>query len=101
MALSSAIKQLIWYKNGIAEMHLPEIPCTLRCINRASIDISENPRISERSRHIDIAYHYTRERLLAGDFSLIHVPSIENLADICTKPLTLEIFHSLSQLIRG
>ena len=96
MALSSAVKQLIWYKDGIAEMHLPEIPRALRCDNRAPIDISENPQISERSRHIDIVYHYTREHLLAGDFSLIHVPSIENLADIYTKPLTLEIFHSLS-----
>ena len=96
MALSSIVKQLIWYKNEIAEIHLPEIPHILYCDNRASINISENAQLLKQSQHIDIVYYFIREHLLAGDFSLIHIPSIKNLVDICTKPLTPEIFHLLS-----
>lgn len=73
----------------------------LRSDSQGGIDLANNPRISDRSRHIDIQYHYTRERLLSGDFSLVYVSTKENLADICTKSLAKDIHYRLSSAIRG
>lgn len=92
---------MMWYKQGLVELEIPRMPMALRSDSQGAIDLSNNPRISDRSRHIDIQYHYTRERLLAGDFSLVYVPTKDNLADICTKALTKDLHYRLSSGIRS
>ena len=54
--------------------------------NRAK-DIAENPKINERTKHIDVLYHYTREKLLEGEFYLFDIESSNNPADLMTKSL--------------
>ena len=112
MAMSLGAKLMMWYKQGLKELGIltdtaihssPEtdIPMALRSDSQGAIDLAHNPRISDRSRHIDIQYHYTRERLLAGDFSLVYVTTQDNLADICTKALTKDTHYRLSTMIRN
>ena len=109
MAMSLGAKQMMWYIQGLKELRVTgdanengiDIPKAIRSDSQGAIDLAHNPRISDRSRHIDIQYHYTRERLLAGDFSLVYVATQANLADICTKALNKDIHYRLSAIIRG
>ena len=107
MAMSLGAKQMMWYIPGLKELGVTgngngaDIPKAIRSDSQGAIDLAHNPRISDRSRHIDIQYHYTRERLLAGDFSLVYVATQANLADICTKALTKDIHYRLSAIIRS
>lgn len=41
----------------------------------------------KRSKHIDIRYHYIREKYNANEIQLEYVPSENNVADILTKCL--------------
>ena len=50
-------------------------------------DITENLKINERTKHIDVTYYNTREKLLSGVFFLFKVTSINNPADLMIKPL--------------
>ena len=77
-----------------------EVPTALRSDSQGAIDLAHNPCISDRSRHIDIQYYYTRKRLLAGDFSMVYVTSQDNLADICMKALAKDTHYRLSAMIR-
>ena len=64
--------------------------------NKGAIDLAKNPVHHQRSKHVDIKYHYIRSKILDGSFVLYYVPSKENLADIFTKPCTknsLRIFN--------
>ena len=106
MAMSLRAKQMMWYSRGLTELRVTDrkgvaVPKALRSDTQGGIDLLNNPRISDRSRHIDIQYHYTRERLMAGDFSLVYVATWENLADICTKALTKDNLSRLSYTIRN
>ena len=106
MAMSLGAKQMMWYKQGLKELEIAavvgmEIPMVLRSDSQGAIDLAHNPCISDRSRHIDIQYHYTRERLLAGDFSLAYVTTQNNIVDICTKALTKDTHYRQSAMIRG
>ena len=106
MAMSLGAKHMMWYKKGLRELrvHLPNgyaIPVALWPESQGAIDLVINPRISDRSRHIDIQYHYTRERVYAGVFSLVYVPTRDNLADIFTKALPKPVHYRLSSPIRG
>ena len=50
---------------------------------------------SARNKHIDIRYHFIRERLESKELYLEYVTSVENLADMLTKPLGSHSFHRL------
>jgi hypothetical protein len=63
--------------------------------SNSAIDIMNNAKINDWSKHIDISYHFTREQVEAGNVTVLYVPSAENLADICTKGLSREILEHL------
>ena len=56
--------------------------------NMGAIDLSKNPVHHQRSKHIDVRFHYLRSKVLDGSFVLKYVPSKENVADIFTKACT-------------
>ena len=53
--------------------------------NTSSINVAENPINNPPTKHIDVAYHFTRERLIRKSFTLSYVPSNDNTADLMTK----------------
>eukprot|EP00253_Pinus_taeda_P015455 PITA_15455 len=48
---------------------------------------SYNPIFHDRSKHIDIRYHYIRDMVQRGVIKLQHIGTYEQVADILTKPL--------------
>ena len=47
-----------------------------------------------RSKHIDVRFHFLRELTKAGTVELVHCGTQEQLADVMTKPLKLDVFLS-------
>jgi len=87
MALAFATKQYIWTRSALQQLLGSEVAAALFADGRSAIDLASNPKFCDASKHIDIAYHFTHERLEDGSLSLLHVPLAENLADISTKGL--------------
>jgi len=87
MALTMTVKHHMWLTSAVRELLKDNIPAAVFADNMSAIDISYNPKINDRSKHIDVQYHYTRERIEEGELVLLYVPSADNLADICTKGL--------------
>ena len=56
--------------------------------NQSFITFMRNDTNNARTKHIDTNYHYTRKQVNAGNIQLCYVASLENLADILTKPLS-------------
>jgi hypothetical protein len=67
--------------------------------NRGALILTEDPSFHARSKHIDVQYHFTRERVEAGDITFKYVRSEDNLADIFTKPLDTKPFQRLRRLL--
>ena len=42
---------------------------------------------NERSKHIDVRFHFIRDHVKKGSVELVHVASQDQVADIFTKPL--------------
>ncbi len=55
--------------------------------NLGAKDLSENPSHHERTKHIDIAYHFTRSSIIQGSIKVLHIPDKYQLADPLTKGL--------------
>jgi hypothetical protein len=79
------IKELGWRK-------LTFPPVTLFGDNQASMFAARSPRMSARNKPIDIRDLYVKEAVSNGLFSLIYIPTENQLADILTKPLARILF---------
>jgi hypothetical protein len=55
--------------------------------NQGAIALTRNPHIHERSKHIDICYHFIRALVEKELVDVEYVPTMEMVADGMTKPL--------------
>jgi hypothetical protein len=62
----------------------------IHCDNLSSIQVVKNPIFHAWTKHIEVHYHFVRERVLSGEVELQHVPTDRQIADIFTKPLGLD-----------
>ena len=49
--------------------------------------LSKNPVFHDKSKHIEIKYHYIRDMVQRGAMKLLYVAMEEQIADVLTKPL--------------
>jgi hypothetical protein len=74
------------------------VKCSLSqiyCDNTSAINLSKNPVLHSRTKHIDIRHHFLRDHVLKGDISLEFITTDKQIADILTKPLKEDIFINL------
>jgi len=58
-------------KREIQELLKKDIPMALFCNSNAAIDVAYNPKLNDRSKHINIAYHFTREQIEQENVSVM------------------------------
>lgn len=83
-----AIKETLWINHLLLELKMCNNLTPLYVDNKSAIHIinRDNGRILNRTKHVRVKYHYVIDNLL-NNFSLQHVPSDQQIADIFTKPL--------------
>ncbi len=60
------------------------------CDNLSNTQLARNPVFHARTKHIEVHYHFIREKVLAGEIDLIYVNTEDQVADIFTKVLGAE-----------
>ena len=63
--------------------------------NAACILMSENPVARDRQRHVDVKFHFLRERVRLGELRLIKCHGPHNVADAFTKALAKGPFEAM------
>jgi hypothetical protein len=106
IAAATASKEAIWLRTLLNEIGHPcNKPTTLYVDNQCSIRLVRNPEFHKRTKHIDVKYHYIRERVENREIEVTFVPTEAQLADIFTKALPKNrlhwiVFKSRSQTLR-
>ena len=102
MALSLAAQEALFLKQLLNEMDPRDHSvATLHCDNQGAIALSRNRVCNQRSKHIDIRYHFMRESVLAGLMKLTYVSTGDNFADMFTKPVGKNKLKFFSSFIFG
>ena len=70
-------------------------PMIIYCDNTSAINISKNPVMHAKTKHIAIKYHYVRELVEDKQVKMEYIHSKEQIADIFTKPLPKDAFEYL------
>ena len=82
-------------KQTLADYNVKFDVISIWCDNTSAIDLSKNPVLHSRSKHIDIRHHFLRDHVNKGDIKISHIETENNIADIFTKPLSSERFAKL------
>jgi hypothetical protein len=61
---------------------------TILCDNQSIIKMTKNPVFHDRSKHIEIRYHYICDMVQRGALKLLYVSTDEQVVDVLTKPLS-------------
>ena len=99
IAAGSGCTQLLWMKHMLSDYGFHQGMISLFCDNTSAINISKNPVLHSRTKHIEIRYHFIRNLVEEEILELSFIPTEKQLADLFTKPLDNLRFVSLRKAI--
>ena len=87
-ALAQCSCEAIWIRGLLIELKIQDNrPTNIYCDNQSSIKLSYNPVFHEKTKHFQIDYHFTRQKVEDNSITVEYISSQEQPADILTKPL--------------
>ena len=63
--------------------------------NTSAINISKNPVMHSKTKHIPIKFHFQQEQVIEKNIKLVYIGTNEQIANIFTKPISRENFEYL------
>ena len=102
MALTAATQEAMFLKQLLHEIHQDSgSPVTIHEDNQSCIALSKNSMTTGRSKHMDVRYHFCREKVESGDIEVQYCATENMLADVLTKPLVSARHGKLCNAIMG
>ena len=88
MSLYSATQEAVWLRNLIKDLeYKTDTATTIFQDNQGCIALAKNPVYHSRTKHIDIKFHFLREKVASEVIALEYKPTEEMIADGLTKAL--------------
>ena len=83
LALSESTKEAIWLRRLLSDIGCgSEEPTVIFEDNQGAIEISKNAKFHNRTKHIDVRFHFIREKVLSNEVKVIYLSTEEMLADV-------------------
>jgi hypothetical protein len=98
VALCSTAQECVYLRRLFASMHAEQtLPTVIYEDNMSTLALAnrEQAECSDRTKHIDVRYHYTRQLITTAQIALEHIATTEQLADVFTKDLDKIKFRNI------
>ncbi|GMF56994.1 unnamed protein product [Phytophthora fragariaefolia] len=100
VALTAGVKECLGLKLFLEELGLqPAGRIIAHEDNQGAQHLAEGKAVTQRSKHIDLRYHWLREQVRSGVIELKYCPTRGMIADILTKPLGGQTFASFVDML--
>ncbi|CAL8158058.1 unnamed protein product [Prunus armeniaca] len=87
-ALSHACAETNWLCSLLHELGVRlQFPVQLFCDNLSTTYMAANLVFHARTRHVELDYHFVREKVALGSHQVCFIPSVDQPADLFTKAL--------------
>ena len=87
MSCRSPSKEGLWLRKLLSSLDISVATVHILCDNQSAIKLLKNPIFSARSKHIDVAHHFARERVQSKEIAFYYVSTADMAADMMTKVL--------------
>lgn len=91
--------ELTWIRTLLTELHVSFQTPMIYCDNQSAVSIAHNPVFHSRTKHMEIDVFFVREQVLAKQLSVVHLPALDQWADVLTKPLSSTRFEALRDIL--
>jgi hypothetical protein len=100
IAATSAATQALWLARLMGELLGKKAEAVeLRVDSKSALALAKNPVFHGRSKHIRIKFHFIRSCLEEGSVKANYINTVDQLADILTKPLGRVKFQDMRSRI--
>ena len=100
VAAATAACQVVWLQRLLSELTGSKAQApALKMDNQPAIALAKNPVLHDRSKHIDVKFHFLRDCVDGGQLVIEFVETGRQLADILTKSLGKLRFQELRKMI--
>lgn len=96
IAASLAVKESVWIKKLLCDLGYAHNPVPIYIDNQFTIKLVRNPEFHCRTKHIDIKFHFIREKYQNREIDVMYVCTRDQIADLFTKALPKERFKNLT-----
>lgn len=91
IALSYAVKEVMWLKQLARELNIGiDQQTVVFCDSKSAISLADEEAFRDRTKHIDIKFHYVRDMVKVGAITVQYVSTNIMTADSLTKAVTGE-----------
>ena len=87
MAAAQAVKEALWLKTLLRDFGFSTGPMKINSDNQGAINLLKHPMSSAKSKHIDVIYHFARERVQRKEVNFEYCTTEQMLADCMNKAL--------------
>ena len=94
VAMCESAQEAVWLRRLLGDIGFTQnAPTVVFEDNQGAISLSANPKDHTRTKHIDIKYHYVREKVAEKQLEIQYCATGEMLADTLTKGLPKPAFE--------
>jgi hypothetical protein len=98
MALFAVVQEVIWIRRLIKDLQYQvDGSTTVYQDNKSTIMLVQNPTFHNRSKHIAIKYHFSREQVENNTVTIKYKPTQEMVADALTKNVSKHRMRSFCE----
>ena len=97
--LMNAACESIWIRGFLKDVGIDVPQACIFCDNLSAIKLTHNPVFHARTKHIEIHYHFIREKVQEGSVVIQYCTTNEQVADIFTKSLGKEKFNFCREML--
>lgn len=101
ISLAIVVQESKFLKQLCKDMNIMIDDILINVDNQGAINLAKNPVNHQRSKHIDINYHFIRSEIQNGNVKLQYVQTDNNVADIFTKPASRVKLEKFKNFILG
>jgi len=87
ISAAMAAKEAMWLRRLMGDLTGVTKAVNMKCDNQGAIALMHNAACSARTKHIDINFHFIREKVKDKTLAVEHVLTDKMTADALTKPL--------------
>ncbi|KAH9779242.1 hypothetical protein KPL71_007654 [Citrus sinensis] len=99
VAATEAVKESMWLKGLLNELWLKQRTMQIFCDNQSVIQLIKNQVYHERTKHIDVKFHFIKDEVAKGSVAVIKIHTNINPTDMLTKVLPTAKFKFCVDLI--
>ncbi|PHT38252.1 hypothetical protein CQW23_21825 [Capsicum baccatum] len=99
MVITEAFKETIWLKGLFRELSKNLQITTIFYNSQSAIFLTKDQMFHERTKHIDVRYHFVCEIIARGDIVVSKISTHDNHVDMMTKTLPSAKFEHYLDLV--